>query len=75
MQETIEKNLDKEVKRLEVFVNQRTDKVQQDNSGIYDRYDEKLKTIKDVCAQYFSKYERHLINHQTIVKDLEKQQE
>ena len=72
MQETIEKNLDKEVKRLEVFVNQRTDKVQQDNSGIYDRYDEKLKTIKDVCAQYFSKYERHLINHQTIVKDLEK---
>ena len=75
MQEPIEKNLDKEVKRLEVFVNQRTDKVQQDNSGIYDRYDEKLKTIKDVCAQYFSKYERHLINHQTIVKDLEKQQE
>ena len=75
LQETIEKNLDKEVKRLEVFVNQRTDKVQQDNSGIYDRYDEKLKTIKDVCAQYFSKYERHLINHQTIVKDLEKQQE
>ena len=72
LQETIEKNLDKEVKRLEVFVNQRTDKVQQDNSGIYDRYDEKLKTIKDVCAQYFSKYERHLINHQTIVKDLEK---
>ena len=33
----------------------------------------KLKTIKDVCAQYFSKYEKHLINHQTIVKDLERQ--
>ena len=34
-----------------------------------------MRTIKDVCAQYFSKYEKHLINHQTIVKDLERQQE
>ena len=64
-----------EIKRLEGDVKLATEKVQQDNSGIYDRYDEKLKTIKDVCAQYFSKYEKHLINHQSIVKDLEKQQE
>lgn len=64
-----------EIKRLENDVKLATDKVQQDNSGIYDRYDEKLKTIKDVCAQYFSKYEKILINHQTVVKDLEKQQE
>jgi hypothetical protein len=62
-----------EIKRLEGDVKLATDKVQQDNSGIYDRYDEKLKTIKDVCAQYFSKYEKILINHQTVVKDLEKQ--
>ena len=64
-----------EIKRLEGDVKLATEKVQQDNSGIYDRYDEKLKTIKDVCAQYFSKYEKILINHQTVVKDLEKQQE
>ena len=62
-----------EIKRLEGDVKLATEKVQQDNSGIYDRYDEKLKTIKDVCAQYFSKYEKILINHQTVVKDLEKQ--
>ena len=43
------------------------------NDDIYVKYDEKLKKIKDVCAQYFSKYEKHLINHQTIVKDLERQ--
>lgn len=45
------------------------------NDNIYERYDEKLKKIKDICAQYFSKYEKHLINHQTIVSDLEKQQD
>ena len=28
-----------------------------------------------MCAQYFSKYEKHLINNQTIVKDLERQQD
>lgn len=72
VREDIQKNITNEIKRLELDVKQATDKVQQDNSGIYDRYDEKLKTIKDVCAQYFSKYEKILINHQTVVKDLEK---
>ena len=50
-----------------------TEKVNRSNNDIYDQYESKLKTIKDVCAQYFSKYEKHLINHQTIVKDLERQ--
>ena len=40
-----------------------TKKVNTNNDGIYEKYDEKLKKIKDVCAQYFSKYEKHLINH------------
>jgi len=56
-------------------VNGVTKEVNTNNDGIYEKYDEKLKKIKDVCAQYFSKYEKHLINHQTIVKDLERQQE
>ena len=54
---------------------QETERVNKNNDGIYDSYDKKLKTIKDVCAQYFSKYEKHLINHQQIVKDLERHQE
>ena len=68
-------NLKVEINKLERFVTSATDKVFSNNDGIYEKYDEKLKTIKDVCAQYFSKYEKHLINHQTIVKDLERQQD
>ena len=37
--------------------------VNKNNDGIYEKYDEKLMKIKDVCAQYFSKYEKHLLNH------------
>jgi len=42
---------------------------------LQEKYDEKLDKIKDVCAQYFSKYEKHLMNQQEIVKGLEKRQE
>lgn len=52
-----------------------TQQANQSNDDIYLKYDSKIKKIKDVCAQYFSKYEKHLINHQTIVKDLERQQQ
>jgi hypothetical protein len=52
-----------EIENLRNFVQQATDKVHSNNDGIYEKYDEKLKKIKDVCAQYFSKYEKHLINH------------
>jgi len=64
-----------EIEKLRDFVSAATEKVNSNNDGIYEKYDEKLKKIKDVCAQYFSKYEKHLINHQTIVKDLERQQD
>ena len=57
---------------LRSFVTAATERVNTNNDGIYERYDDKLKKIKDVCAQYFSRYEKHLINHQTIVKDLER---
>lgn len=52
-----------EIDKLEKFVQNATEKVNTNNDGIYEKYDEKLKKIKDVCAQYFSKYEKHLINH------------
>lgn len=70
-----ETKLQTKIEGLEKFVTTATDKVNTNNDGIYEKYDEKLRRIKDVCAQYFSKYEKHLINHQTIVRDLEKQQE
>jgi hypothetical protein len=39
------------------------------------RYDEKLERIKDVCAQYFSKYERQLGQAQDQIKFMDKRQE
>ena len=39
------------------------------------KYDEKLERIKDVCAQYFSKYERQLVQAQDQIKFMDKRQE
>ena len=75
VKEEVLQNQKNEIDTLKNFVRIATEKVNTNNDGIYEKYDEKLKKIKDVCAQYFSKYEKHLINHQTIVKDLERQQE
>ena len=40
-----------------------------------EKYNEKLSKIKDVCAQYFSKYEKHLLHQAEMVKALEQRQE
>ena len=73
VQETLEKKMTNDINDLRKYVKDTTEKVNKSNDNIYGQYDAKLRTIKDVCAQYFSKYEKHLINHQTIVKDLERQ--
>lgn len=52
-----------ENEKLQHFVRLETSNVNKNNDDIYLKYDLKLKKIKDVCAQYFSKYEKHLINH------------
>ena len=39
------------------------------------KYDEKLDKIKDICAQYFSKYEKQLVQTQETCRKLEKRQE
>ena len=43
--------------------------------NLQEKYDEKLAKIKDVCAQYFSKYEKHLLHQAEMVKALEERQE
>ena len=52
-----------EIEILRNFVMNTTEKVNSNNDGIYDQFEAKLPKIKDVCAQYVSKYEKHLINH------------
>lgn len=75
LQTMLTERLQTELEKLQTFVRVETSNVNKNNDDIYLKYDGKLKKIKDVCAQYFSKYEKHLINHQTIVKDLQSQQE
>ena len=39
--------------------------------NIQEKYDEKLGAIKDVCSEYFSKYEKHLRHSSDEIKSLE----
>lgn len=34
-------------------------------------YDDKLRKIKEICSQYFSKYEKELLNNQDKIKELD----
>lgn len=43
-------NLKSEIENLKNFVQVATEKVNTNNDGIYEKYDEKLRKIKDVCA-------------------------
>ena len=54
--------LNKETEDLKLFVNSITSQAQAHRETLQERYNEKLGKIKDVCAQYFSKYEKHLMN-------------
>ncbi len=65
----------READNVKSFVTNTTNKANQHRDNLQEKYDEKLDKIKDVCAQYFSKYEKHLMNQQDIIKNLEKRQE
>jgi len=61
-----------ETDALKTYVLQITNKASAHRETLQERYDEKMEKIKDVCAAYFSKYEKHLINQQELMKSLEK---
>lgn len=61
-----------EAENVKVFVTNTTNRASAHRENLQEKYDEKLDKIKDVCAQYFSKYEKHLMNQQDIIKNLEK---
>ena len=78
---TIEKTNDefrglvnRETEDLKLFVNNITSASQAHRETLQEKYNEKLAKIKDVCSAYFSKYEKHLLNQQDLVKDLEDRQ-
>ena len=60
--ESFKKALTTDIEDLKTFVMQTTQKVKEDRERLQEKYNEKLSKIKDVCAQYFSKYEKHLLH-------------
>lgn len=73
--ETFKQQLITEIDKLKTFVNNITTAAQAHRETLQEKYNEKLSKIKDVCAQYFSKYEKHLLHQAEMVKALESRQE
>jgi hypothetical protein len=60
---------------LKTYVLHFTNRASAHRETLQEKYDEKLDKIKDICSQYFSKYEKQLASQQDIVKQLEKRQD
>lgn len=75
MKEDVTKEMATECEKLFKDVTAVTEKAGKKSENLQKEYDGKLDKIKNVCAEYFSKYEKHLFNQQDIVKTLEKRQE
>lgn len=75
MKEEFGKSLSKEIADLTTFVNTSSSRIAEERLNLAEKYDGKLNKIKDICAQYFSKYEKHLMNYTDLIKTLEKRQD
>lgn len=73
--ESLNVHLNTELERQKIFVTTVTAAAQAHRETLQHRYDEKLIDIKDVCAKYFSKYEKHLLRHKEDIKTLEDRME
>jgi hypothetical protein len=51
-----------EIETLKTFVGTITAHAQAHREELQEKYNDKLSKIKDVCAQYFSKYEKLLLH-------------
>lgn len=65
----------KETDTLKTYVVTITQKSSAHRETLQDKYDEKIDKIKDVCASYFSKYEKHLLSQQELMQNLEGRQQ
>jgi hypothetical protein len=50
MEDKLLKEIHKEIETLQAYVKFEVGSVNKNNDGIYEKYDEKLKKIKEVCA-------------------------
>ena len=58
--------METECEKLQDYVKDITDKFLAKSNALHSKYVSKLDGIKDVTAQYFSKYEKHLFNQQYV---------
>ena len=73
--DSLNKHLNTEIDRQKTFVTNVTAAAQAHRETLQTKYNEKLTHIKDVCGQYFSKYEKHLLHQKEEVKGLEERME
>ena len=64
-----------EVDGMKEYVNNTSVKAEVHRETLQRHYNEKLGKMKEVCSQYFSKYEKYLMNNQELVKSLEEKQD
>lgn len=61
MREELSGSLSGQLEELREFVNSTTSTAQAHRETLQEKYNEKLTMIKEVCAKFFSKYEKHLL--------------
>ena len=65
------KTLLKEIDGMKDHVEKETSRGETHRQTLQNHYNEKLSKMKDICAQYFSKYEKYLAENQNLVQSLE----
>ncbi len=60
--DALQKKLMQRIDEQTIEVSKVTAQAQAHRDTLQEVYNEKLGKIKDVCAQYFSKYEKHLMH-------------
>ena len=75
MRDELKLDMSKDSETLKSYVLGVTNNATAHRETLQDRYDEKMDKIKDVCANYFAKYEKHLMQQQELIKALEERQE
>eukprot|EP00347_Sterkiella_histriomuscorum_P022884 403336796 len=69
--EDLQQSIKNESLELKNYINLTKDEIYNDRGNIQNKYDDKLRKIKEICSQYFNKYEKELLNNQEKMKELD----
>ena len=57
---------------MKAYIEKTKEEINKNKENVQDKYDEKLKKMKDVCAQLFFKYEGELDKLEKNIADIDK---